>query len=486
MTTPLALRNTVFLAIILISTFMHWPHFGKELISIHAWRQTQTQSTINSFYEEDMNIFNPKRNNRGNGDGHFRMEFPLMQWLVAGLYQIFGNHLIITRLFMFVVGLFSVFGMYKLLEALFRNSVLALMGAWAFNFSPSFYYYTINPLPDNFSLCFAIWGTACFFQWFNHKRTSILFLSSLCFSISALCKLPFIIYFIIPFVGVLLASKHQPKQQTFKLLVVGNLLAILPISWYVMVIPTWETNPVVHDMFDYKQSLHILWSYLEHNIISVLPELLLNYASVPFFLLGFYYLYQRKAHKNKRFAPIIGLCVLAVLYYLLEFHAIATIHDYYLFPFYPLLFMLVAYGAFHLYLSQHKAWKYVCYFLLALAPITCYLRMQVRWNEASPGFNKDLLEYKTQLRNAVDNNALVVAGNDISQFIFFYYIDKKGWSFNEDALSFDALNDMINKGAQYLYTDSEHIYNNTALAPLYKQEVAQYGSIKVIQLKPAQ
>ena len=52
-------RNVILLTIALISLVMHYEHFEKDLISIHTWRQTQTQSTIVNFYEEDFNIFNP-------------------------------------------------------------------------------------------------------------------------------------------------------------------------------------------------------------------------------------------------------------------------------------------------------------------------------------------------------------------------------------------------------------------------------------------
>ena len=159
------LKNIVLLSIVIISFIMHYKHFSKDLISIHSWRQTQTQTTINNFYEEDMNILNPRRNDRGNGDGIFRMEFPLMQWLVAGSYYVFGKSVLVTRLFMFGIGLLSVFGMYKLLLILFKKELLAIIGAWAFNFSPSFFYYTINPLPDNLALCCAIWGLVLFFKW---------------------------------------------------------------------------------------------------------------------------------------------------------------------------------------------------------------------------------------------------------------------------------------------------------------------------------
>ena len=122
-------RNIILFSIVLISLVMHFNHFSKELISFHVWRQTQTQSTIINFYEEDMIILNPRINNRGDGDGISRMEFPLMQWLVACLYKVVGDHLIISRIFMFIIGLISVLGIYKLIISIFQNRTMALIGA---------------------------------------------------------------------------------------------------------------------------------------------------------------------------------------------------------------------------------------------------------------------------------------------------------------------------------------------------------------------
>lgn len=121
-----------------------------------------------------------------------------MQWSVAAIYKIFGSHLILSRIFMFIVGLFSVFGMYKLLLSIFQNYKVALIAAWTFNFSPCFYYYTINPLPDNLALCCSIWGLAFFFFWMNENSKKLLLLSGLFLCIGALCKLPFILYYVVP------------------------------------------------------------------------------------------------------------------------------------------------------------------------------------------------------------------------------------------------------------------------------------------------
>lgn len=478
------LRNLIFISIIVISSLMHFKHFTKELVSFHVWRQTQTQSTINSFYEEDMNILNPRRNERGNTEGIFRMEFPMMQWLVASQYKLFGNHLIISRIFMFVIGLLSVYGIYKLLQALFKRTLLAVIGAWAFNFSPSFYYYTINPLPDNFALCFSIWGLALFFMWSNHKKTSHLILSSLCLSIGALCKLPFIIYYVVPFgyFGMTII-KHQFNKQTFNNSLLAFSCLLLPVSWYAYVIPGWHGNVIVKGMLENKDSGSILFDYLQHNLISTLPELLLNYGSVLFFLLGFYFLYKKQAYKNAKFIPLLLLSAFALMYYFFEANAIAKVHDYYLFPFYPLLFVLVAYGAYHLCQSPNKWHKLLTVTLLLLLPITCYFRMKDRWDLNSPGFNVNLLSYKADLRNAVPNNALVVAGNDVSHFIFLYYINKKGWGFDSDNLTPEILKSTIENGAKYIYTDSEVILNNPKITCFFDELVMERGNVRVYKLK---
>jgi 4-amino-4-deoxy-L-arabinose transferase-like glycosyltransferase len=295
-------RNTIILSgILLISAFMHLQHFPKELVSIHTWRQTQTQSNINNFYEEDMNILNPRRNDRGDTDGIFQMEFPLMQWLVAIQYKVFGNHLIISRLFMFLTGCFSVLGIWVLLEALFQKHYLSMMGAWAFTFSPNFYYYMINPMPDNLALCCGIWGLAFFFRWHNDQKWIDLLLSGLFFSISSLCKLPFIIYFVVPLAYFVQKIQKDgiTRLTTWQILAAGSPV-ILPVAWYITVIPHWGSNMVVKGMLDNKEGVSRLIEYYQHILISTLPELLLNYGSVLFFLAGFYFLIKRKSYRDSR------------------------------------------------------------------------------------------------------------------------------------------------------------------------------------------
>jgi hypothetical protein len=183
------------------------------------------------------------------------------------------------------------------------------------------------------------------------------------------------------------------------------------------------------------------------------------------------------------FPMFIAWSIAILIYFVFEINMIAKIHDYYLFPFYPILFILVSYGAYHMLCRTNRMAAYIVYFLLLILPVTAYLRMQVRWDLNSPGFNKDLLVFKGELRNATPKNALCVAGNDESHFIFFYYIDKKGWAFQDDDLNSRKLEKMIEKGAEYLYSDSRNIDQRKEIIPLLDKLILEKGSIRVYRLK---
>jgi 4-amino-4-deoxy-L-arabinose transferase-like glycosyltransferase len=468
----------------LLSAAMHWRVFQTDLVGRHVWRQAQTQTVVVNFYEEDFNILNPRLNSRGSGDGIRRLEFPLMQWLFAACYKVFDNHLIITRILSFVVGIFSVWGMYFLLNALFKNRLAAIAGAWALNFSPAFFYHTLNPLPDNFALCCGIWGLAFFFKWHSERKTVFLLAAGFFLSLAALCKLPFVIYFVAPFLYFLL-DFWQKKEHfvLFKRLSIVSLFLIPPAAWYFWVIPTWDLEGVVTGIAGGPLPFSKFCGYVFDNLISIFPEMLINYAAMPLFIAGICFIFRRKSFRDGRFMLLaaIGLAVIAFFFY--ELNVIANVHDYYLFPFMPLLFILVAYGASQWLDSKNKFLKISALSLFLLMPFTAHLRTRNSWNPDSPGFNKDWLIHKEALRAATPDDALCVVGNDVSYQIFFYHIDKKGWAFTEDRLNAVSLKGMIAEGCQYFYSDTRRIDENPEIVPLLDKLISEKGSVRVFRLR---
>jgi hypothetical protein len=438
----------------IISLLVHWQVFSKDLVGVHVWRQTQTQTVINNFYREDMNIFHARINERPDTDRIIKMEFPVMQWLFACFYKIFGDHIIISRILTFILGLLTTWGIFYLLDRLFSNKALATIGAWAFTFSPLFYYYTLNPMPDNFALCCGIWSVGLFFKYLNTRKSSILFLSAVMLCLATLAKLPFVLYGSVAFAGMIIALRKGETKECLKIAIIYGLVLLPAAAWYITAIPTWEGNGVLKGMLDHRLDAYSPSELLIYNLVSALPEMLLNYAAVPFFIAGFYFLFRNKKTQHSYFPLLLTWGIAIIAYFLFEMNMIGKVHDYYLMPFLPLLFILVAYGAYHLLAGSNKLIKNISIILLILFPLPAYLRIEGRWDTKTPEFNAVYYQYKNDLRALIPEKAFCVAGNDESHFILLYYLNRKGWAFDSDNLDGGLLNNYISKGATYLFIDS--------------------------------
>jgi 4-amino-4-deoxy-L-arabinose transferase-like glycosyltransferase len=410
------------------------------------------------------------------------MEFPVMQWLYAVCYKTFGDNIAITRILSFILGLLSTWGMFYLIDRLFNDKALATIGAWAFTFSPLFYYYSLNPLPDNFALCCGIWSIGVFFHYLKTSKNSSITFSGSMLSLAALAKLPFIIYGAVAFTGIIMAWRKGNIKDGFKIAVVYALILLPVVAWYITAIPTWGENGVLKGMLDHKLDAYPPMEILLHNLTSTLPELLLNYGSVPFFIAGFYFLFRNKGTEETHFPLLLVWALAVAAYFLFEMNMIGKVHDYYLMPFLPLLFIIVAYGAYQL-LKRKAPWlKIVSIIILLLLPLPAFLRIDGRWNTESPGFNPVYYSHKNELRAIVPENEYVVAGNDESHFILLYYLNRKGWAFDNDRIDGGTLANYISKGAKYLFIDSRLDEHEDIKAHL-GDKVFEKETLRVYKLK---
>lgn len=459
-----------------VTTLFHWNYLNRELTGYHVWRQTQTQSTILYFYENpSASILDPKQRDITYDEGLFRMEFPLMQYAIAKLFKVTGPSVPVTRITMLMIGLMGVVGMYFLGLTVFRQRTTAMAVAWCYSFSPAFFYYTITPLPDIAALTFAIWGLFFAAQTSNSLLT--LFLSGLFLSFAALCKLPFIVFYSVPCMGFLIRSQYR----SLKAILCLALPLIAPISWYAWVIPTWHHTGIRTGIFDHEDGWYTLFDYLQSNLISTLPELLLNFGSVPFFIIGLWATRKHLSNRNPLVLAFAAGGISVLLFFFYEINMIGKVHDYYLFPFLPFLFLIVGYG-FKIGLHAHKYSWYLILALILVLPFTAYLRGVSRWHPNHVGFNKDFLDHKEALKAEVPDSAKCIVGSDESHFIYFYFIHKNGWGFHGDKLSEEQLNKWAQAGAEYIYSDSEKV--NTMLDKNPKVRFMRaYGSIRVYHIR---
>jgi hypothetical protein len=136
-------------------------------------------------------------------------------------------------------------------------------------------------------------------------------------------------------------------------------------------------------------------------------------------------------------------------YHLIELRQM-DVHLYYMFPYLPLLFIVVAkgYG-----ILLEKNWRIVILLILISLPILAFAGNLHHFFNESKELPKDF--YKKQERAALDtvipDDALTIVGPDESGCIHHYFTHTKGFCFGpQQDLSAAWVDSCISKGAQYL------------------------------------
>lgn len=478
------IKALILLSIAVMSLVLHYPHLYKDLIGIHLWRQCQTQWNTLNFYRYDMNIFNPRSPVFDMFDDDImRIEFPLMQWLVAVIMKIFGDAIIVTRLTYFTVGMGSVLGMYKILKRLTASEVGSWLGAWAFSLSPVFFYYTINPLPDNCALFAGIWYLYHFLSYLHTRKFSHLVYSGIFLCIAALTKLPYIIF---AAGAVYYVLKNILKKESYQVAAV-HIISILPVaSWYLYSISDWSGNGVLYGIFKNQLPAETYRIILKYHAKTMFPSLLLNYVNLALLIAGAIYLFTDRKYKTTEFKALF-FCVLAcIVYWLLELNMISTVHDYYMMPFLPFLFIVVGYALARFW-RGHIALKLTAVACaIILVPVT-YHATKKSWSVEMSFYNPDALINRNELRKAVPADAKCLMGRHEAPFIMAYLFDKKGYSFSTDTFNPVDMKYLIeDKKTAYMYCNIRSVDSAASLQPFLKRLVMKRGSVKVWELQTAE
>ena len=139
-------------------------------------------------------------------------------------------------------------------------------------------------------------------------------------------------------------------------------------------------------------------------------------------------------------------------YHILELNQM-RVHQYYMLPALIFLVPMAAAGAIFLY--RMKNWKPVVSLLLIAAPVLATIRIiPARWWRDDLGIPKEFADKNQlkELQTAVPENAMIVTGPDPSGCIFFYFLNKKGYSYSKpEDVEQNPVALQKFKGANYVY-----------------------------------
>ncbi|MDO8969483.1 MAG: glycosyltransferase family 39 protein, partial [Saprospiraceae bacterium] len=159
-------------------------------IDAHDWRQTLTLSIAHNFLDHS-NIFYPRMDIGGQGDGIMACEFPIFNYLLAGIFKIFGPHDWYGRLLNWTISCAGLCFFYELVRKSSNARVaffasIALMGSVVFE-------YARKSMPDTFALFTTMAGVWFLWRYIERGALKYLILGFILTVCGILSKIPFLV-----------------------------------------------------------------------------------------------------------------------------------------------------------------------------------------------------------------------------------------------------------------------------------------------------
>ncbi len=474
-----------------ITLLMHAPYLFNPPYSQHVWRQTFTLSVATNLAEEGMNPFYPSVNNRFDGNGITGMHFPLYEWILAGLYQLFGEHYFLHRLLSLIFTIAGAAGIFYLTRQWFKKEEAGVLAFWFYLFSPELFYDGFMGLPDVLSLPLVIWGVVMYYRAKEKKGLGFV-PAAILLALGGLVKLQYLGVAALIAGDFLLTIKQQTWRTFASYCALGLGAVVPPLWWYRRSGRMIQESGLADVGIELKpaESLEKAWSVFTRNIYSDLPETVLGWVAVIGLLVALFYLISqwRRGERPGLLVPIGIFGLVFFVYHLLELRVLEH-HQYYMLPYIAVLIPVSA-GAWNLLIGK-QGW--LLYSLIGLQALLAWTRM-VPSRFSGPLMVEEELyqqESRKRLQSVLEPGSLVVTGPDESLCIYHYFLDSEGWTFRnvqelktrvEIPHGKSMLADAVDRGAVYLITSDTLMHTDLLIAPYVGEELLREGTFRVYRL----
>ena len=345
-------NNILFIVILAILYFILDFHtiLFLEPRGIHFIRQTDSLSFAVNYLRNGFDFFHPQVFNLLSTDGKAGLEFPILYFLTAVAYAIFGEHEFILRLITLIICSTGFLYLFKLVRLLLNDVVYAFILTFLFISSTVLFYYTNNFLPDASALGLCLIGWYFFFLYIlRDGRKGNWILAIIFFTTASLLKVTCFMNPVAAMLGIgVLRFWNRSSFKSFLREVIKPSLAFLlsvsiVIAWYVYVI---YYNRIHHDHY-FLTGARPLWALSAHEIAEIWDyisrywftkyyyESTIHFFSV-FIIAGLLFI---RIKRNIVAAPAIFLSLGSIMYILL-FYAQFKDHDYYFITLIPAIVLM--------------------------------------------------------------------------------------------------------------------------------------------------
>jgi hypothetical protein len=524
MTTALKYHLVALVGLQLLLCFLYGYHdmYKQRPYSIHQWRQTDCTSFTKNYYEEGMHFFQPHIHWQGKAEGKTVGEFPLINYTVACLWKIFGEHESIYRFTVFCLYLVAMLFLFVMMYAVSGSFLYGYFATSLFTTSPVLAYYSFSFLADVPALSFSIIGLSLFVRFMQQQKKG-LFIAAVAFAtLATLLKVSSVtVLVIIGVISTITVFRFPRAMANEKKLVVSTWLQVLVFGISAGIIYSWYHFAFLYNG-DYSNTVFLMktlpvWKMEKAAIVDTakllysdqLPMcfnkgMLLALVLICFFLLM----------NLKRLLPYMRMMLLVSLAsfvgFILLFFQAFNVHDYYLITsmIFPVI-MLLCLGSYLKNLTFpvfHKKMIALLVFVFGINAVYCASEVRMRnfpndklcrYNPAVGIEEKEFSDWRHYLYDTtmkplekitpylrslgIRRTDKVISAPDPSFNITLYLMDQKGFTATKKSLLADTgkVSEYISLGATYFVLNDTTLSHCVGVKKHIGPKIGQYKNIAI-------
>jgi 4-amino-4-deoxy-L-arabinose transferase-like glycosyltransferase len=401
-----------------------------------SWRQSDVAAIARNFLHNGFHFARPQIDWAGDQPGYVGTEFPILPFIAALCYKIFGVHEWIGRVQAVIFFALSLPFLFLIVRQIF-GPIAAVWALFFYSFAPLNVMTSRCFMPDVPSLSLALIALFLFIRWIENRQRIVFFASAIALSLSILIKVTSVLIGA-PILYLLVAELCERRkffaQQNcdghrlpLQMLALFAAIALLPsVIWY------WHAYQIAQKFYPFHlfgeggiriESFAWYWDIAQRTVTSSLTPLLSVLALIGFFITP-----------RGRFTNLFHWWFIAIVLFIIV-AGYGNRHPWYQLPLVPIAAAFA--GHFCSRIMALPIFAHANSFaallmraglsLVMIAFAACALGYtQIFYEPVAAPFRNAGLE----LKKITPRDALILAADDGNPTLF-YYAERKGWHFPE-------------------------------------------------------
>ena len=494
--------------------------------SIHMWRQADCLSITKNYLEDGFQFFKPSIHwtNHDNKD-QVVSEFPIIYYIVALIWHVFGQHEFIFRLINLSIVFIGLFYLFKLSHEILSDNFWSYYIPIFLFTSPILVFYSNNFLMNAPSFGLVLIGLYHYWRYVKSSKSRFLYTSIIIFLFAGLLKATALLSFTAIFV-IHLVSHSKMVRNKLDLPVIGKLVHVIPMLLVYIIIIAWVSWAKEYNEQNitgiFLQGLLPIWDadnlydglYFGTQLYTFLMPAYFNHTAVVIITALFIWLVLRFRKTHRYLITLTTMCFLGTLGFLLLFFKAFTGHDYYLMNLLviiPLTLITFLHYMKHngISLFWSKNFKGLAITALLLLIYNAMVIQRLRYDMGDTfvkhtiilddntkrfwKFNQEEYDRRFKALSSItpylrelgiQRSDLVISLPDQSPNITLYLMDQKGRTeFGHGNLDgTDRIERIIISGTKYLIINDPHFLNRDYIQPYLNNKIGEYENIQIFDL----